>query len=994
MYNLLFGRVTIHVVALFFISLATVNFSSDSKSKEESAYQLVLQLMQAADYPKAFAECQRLISHTPEHELAYSRLPEIALQAGMVTEAVTFLQNSSAVSPKAAAYRLYALALTKSLQPKLTPIDHQQIIEASQRSIALAPTFIRPYPLLIEASLALGQKPQLETYLTNLAPDNAATYHALGYFYKVTGRYKEGVAAFEKALQLAPELLEALYEKGATILRSQRPETRPQGLAWGKELAARAETQNNAEQKIKALKLIGYAYSISDQPGEAVTHYLRGLRLAETNGELVLQAYFRSSLCSNFGDLDDYGKQLFVCRQALAMPFTKNKEYDLANIGVLYRRMGNTLAGIAAYEEALKLARQKNNQTPLMLALTNLGEAYADTEVKRYAESRTLLNEAYQLAVQLKDQERQCRALASLGLLAFRQNQYQQAINRQEKAVELARQGGYKYQEGRSLNSLGIAYAKMGQWEKALQTHHAAQRIGQEVAASRTVWLAHSGMADVYRQRQQPEQAKEQLRLAIQQLEKTRPKINEEENRIGFWQDKIKLYKDLVALLLNPAESHLANPNKRPSETEQAEAFHLIERGRARALLDLLAAPPTTAAGGVNTTGQDNPVQYQEAQPFLDEQTAILSYSLGEKASFLFVIERERLAVYRLASEAALNKHLSVLLKSAADPYQSEQKLNQFEASELYRLLILPAETQLAGKTHLIISADGVLQRLPFHILVKPPRPAASKASRPVPYLLRDFAVSYTPSVSSWVCLNKNFEAPVLFPKELAAFGDPAYSTETANQASLNPALLQSPLDALPFSRVEVNKIAALFPKEKVDLFLGTEANEQNVRAVSQSAQYRIIHFSAHATMNEAIPGYSALLLSSPLTTTLTADTGNDGILTANEILKLRLKAELVVLSACETGLGKDVKGEGLMGLMRSWLHAGTPSVVMSLWKIDDRATTDLMAKFYGYYLNGKQVNGHFIKLSKAQALQQAQLDMLEKNTDVYYWGSFVIAGR
>ncbi len=169
------------------------------------------------------------------------------------------------------------------------------------------------------------------------------------------------------------------------------------------------------------------------------------------------------------------------------------------------------------------------------------------------------------------------------------------------------------------------------------------------------------------------------------------------------------------------------------------------------------------------------------------------------------------------------------------------------------------------------------------------------------------------------------------------------------------------------------------------------------MKSAGEINQYRFVHFSVHGGINEAFPRLSGLLLSLPPGSKEESGSLNvgDGVLTAEEIMSLHLNAELVSLSACETGLGKLVNGEGLMGLMRAFIYAGTPSVAVSLWNVDDRATADLMEGFYRHLLQDRKQKGRDpLNLNKAEAMREAQLDAIREGSAPYYWASFVIEGH
>jgi len=313
-------------------------------------------------------------------------------------------------------------------------------------------------------------------------------------------------------------------------------------------------------------------------------------------------------------------------------------------------------------------------------------------------------------------------------------------------------------------------------------------------------------------------------------------------------------------------------------------------------------------------------------------------------------------------------------------------------------VLIQPAGDLLAGKRELIIIADDALHRLPFETLISPSIADAPVAVRSDyskwPYLIGQFAISYAPSMSALASLpdyHKETGAP---QKAFVAYADPNYDQQNT---PIIAAVVRSAGDGqqlklgrLLNSRDEVEGIAKLFAKDEADLYLEDSASEENVKVKDRLSQYRIVHFSAHGLVNERRPRFSGIVLSLPKMD----KEGNplseeDGLLSAYEIFNLKLNADLVVLSACQSGVGKEIKGEGMMGLMRAFMYAGTPSVVVSLWNVNDRSAADLMIRFYKHlWKPGAE------KLNKAEALRKAQLEVIEMGSKPYHWAPFILVGK
>jgi CHAT domain-containing protein len=238
-----------------------------------------------------------------------------------------------------------------------------------------------------------------------------------------------------------------------------------------------------------------------------------------------------------------------------------------------------------------------------------------------------------------------------------------------------------------------------------------------------------------------------------------------------------------------------------------------------------------------------------------------------------------------------------------------------------------------------------------------------------LPYLGKKYPLSYGQSASVYVTMIANRSGssskdPVA--KELVAFGDPVYGNK---------------FNRLEYSGKEIESIAALFPETLVKTYTREAATEENAKNEQMLSEYRYLHFATHGIVDETNPGSSGLVMSQE------NNMVEDGILRADEISGLALHASLVVLSACQTGMGKMIRGEGMIGLSRSFMYAGIPSVVMSLWSVSDQSTSILMKRFYENLL--------VKNVSKAQALHLARISMIreEQYAHPFFWAPFVLSG-
>jgi CHAT domain-containing protein len=361
------------------------------------------------------------------------------------------------------------------------------------------------------------------------------------------------------------------------------------------------------------------------------------------------------------------------------------------------------------------------------------------------------------------------------------------------------------------------------------------------------------------------------------------------------------------------------------------------------------------------------PLAAAETASLLDPGTALLSFVVGPHETLLFAISptaagRSRLDVLRLPIDEA---ELRSQITDFRELIRTQGSLTEVTAAanRLYRALLAPAEPLLGRAQRLLVIADGPLHRLPFAALV--PRIANGRAE----YLIERWAVHNVLSATVYAGLVQARAAPEA-RDALVAFGDPVYTSVSGQDAvrladaNLRSAIgITSGLSPLPFSRREVETIRDLFPGH-ASIFVGAAATEEEAKRQARGARY--LHFACHSVVDEDFPINSGLVLTVPAAP---RDGEDDGILQAWEIIdKVRLSARLVTLSACETGLGKDEAGEGLVGLTRAFLYSGAQSVLASLWAVSDESTAQLMKRIYGHLRSGTSV---------AEALRGAQVEML-----------------
>ncbi len=442
-----------------------------------------------------------------------------------------------------------------------------------------------------------------------------------------------------------------------------------------------------------------------------------------------------------------------------------------------------------------------------------------------------------------------------------------------------------------------------------------------------------------------------------------------------------------------------------PSLTLPAAAVRRLEGDLAAAEEDEkeLAAEVERRRPGRAEVRVTRPVALGEIQRLLDARTAFLEYFVGTEASYLFVVTSQGLTAHALPPRRDLESLVGRLVSAVQQESRLRGRHFAADAFELYRLLLLPAAAELTGRARLIVAPDGPLDALSFEALLTQAVPDAGLPRRDLPYLIRQRAVSYVPSASVLAQLLGERRPPVPGEGEaklFVGFGDPGAPGAGEAAAALDcagvaaraggaPGKARNAPDAgpsgwraLPAARGEVCRIAELFPAGRSAVFLGARATEESVKRSALVASARILHFAAHGLLDEQQPERSGLQLARG-----GAASREDGLLQVREVFNLELQADLVVLSACRSGLGKEVFGEGLIGMTRAFLYAGAASIVVSLWQVDDDSTSGLMVHFYRHLLDTGD---------RVEALRQAKLDLLDGSpySHPYFWAPFILIGR
>ena len=470
-------------------------------------------------------------------------------------------------------------------------------------------------------------------------------------------------------------------------------------------------------------------------------------------------------------------------------------------------------------------------------------------------------------------------------------------------------------------------------------------------------------------------------------------------------------------------------PKRKPSELE-------AELDKLQTEFDNIENQIRTASPRYASLTATKPLTLAEVQQkVLDDQTVLLEYTLGNENSYLWAVSKNEVMLYKLPARAAVEKLATDLraqlipaklqrrivgidvmadsqrgLGVSATPFAEEAAAFVPASNALYKTVVEPAASVI-GTKRLLISADGALNYVPFEALVKSPE---SLDYSSLPYLIKSNEIVYAPSASVIGAIRQQQKARAAGP--ILVLADPVFNsadtrakgaTVSANASDTRGLGIQSaltdvtgqdskapesakmqglPLARLAGTRAEAEQIVKLakLSGTHADIWLDLEASEDNVDTKDVS-KYRILHIATHGLLNAERPQFTGLVLS------LIGNKSEDGFLRTDEVFNLKLGSPLVMLSACETGLGKEKRGEGVMGLTRAFMYAGAPTVGVSLWSVADKSTADLMSDFYKRLLTPGATGAG----SPSTAMRDAQLAMIagKKYSAPFYWAPFVLIG-
>jgi CHAT domain-containing protein/predicted negative regulator of RcsB-dependent stress response len=838
------------------------------------------------------------------------------------------------------------------------------------------------------------------------------------------------------------------------------------------------------------LNNIGLAYRLLGETQKALEKYNESLPIRQAMGDRKGESVTLHNLGWVYASLGEMQKALDKFNEALlikrAIGDRPGEAITLSNIGEVYRSLGEMQKALEKYNEALPLRRMMGDRSGMAATLTGIGEVYRS--LGEWQKALEKYNEALPLRQMVGDRIGMADTLTGIGATYRSLGEMQKALEKYNEALPLSQMVGNRGGMADTLSNIGEVYRLLGETQKALEKYNEAMLIIRAIGARRGEAQTLLRIAQAEQKRGNLTQARQSLEQAINIIESVRADISSQELRASYFASRQEFYQSYIDVLM---QMQRQNPNA----AFDSLALEVSERARARSLLELLTESRADIRQGVDGSllererylrqllnakaaaqfallkRKHTPAQAEAAakeiasltteyedvraqirarspryaaltqpqplvlaeiqQQVLDPDTLLLEYSLGEEASYLFVVTQTSITSHQLPKraeiEAATRRVYELLTAPQPQPGDTEAKRQArikdagagywTQAAALSRMLLGPVASQL-GKKRLAIVADGALQYIPFAALPSPSPgndEGRNSGAEPQPLFVEHEIVSL-PSASTLATLRRETAGRKPAEKSLAVLADPVFTDDDtrvrrnvgkagAKEKTRSADSDETDIDSLKMTRSgqetgvigaegafgrllstrrEAAAILALVPERERMQALDFQASRTTALR-PELGEYRIVHFATHGLLNNIHPELSGIVLS------LVDEAGHqqDGFLRLQDIYNLKLPAELVVLSACQTGLGKEIKGEGLIGLTRGFMYAGAPRVVASLWKVDDRATSELMKRFYQGLLGPEA-------LRPAGALRQAQLSIWKQKQwrEPYYWAAFLLQGE
>ena len=769
------------------------------------------------------------------------------------------------------------------------------------------------------------------------------------------------------------------------------------------------------------------------------------LNLAKLKKDKVAETRALHAIGSTLYDLGEFQQSLDILVQVVEnWRKLKIRRYEMVaidRIADVWFDVGEYEKAIAAYIEIKNISLEINSRIDQAISLTNIGNSYLQQNQPEKAIG--YYSQSLPVYIEMKVPVFEAEVLNFIGRAYFALNKYETATEYFQKALELAKKKNFRDDIARNLFDLGKTSKASGNFAAAYDYLTKANSLAREIDAQKLTVQVSYHLAIVESESGELDTAISHLEDGLKITEKIRGELRNKQLRTSYFstvQNIYELYTDLL----------IERSRKNNNAADAALALEMSESSRSRSLVELLQEASVEFRQNVDakliekekdlndeinakylsrerllnrSTKQEKineinteinnlqieldklnlqirrenpryanltnstPLSAKEIQNLLDDETVLLEYKLGGKRSFLWLVTHDSINVFELPKREEIESNARRFYDLTVSDKKEDENERQLLSAKLSDVLLSKVKTKTTGK-RLVVVAEGILQYLPFSALQNDKN-----------YLTDTNEIVILPSATVLAQLRENQNIAKQTDKTIAIFADPVFDGQDSRISKKqnsepdiqNIALTKNlrdfkfgeTLPRLLASREEARNISQFVDDKNASVRLGFDAKLGNIENADLSG-YRILHFATHGLLNTSRPELSGLVFS------LYDENGRtqDGFLSLNDVYNLDISSDLVVLSACQTALGKDVRGEGLIGISRGFLYAGSQRIVASLWKVDDSATAEFMKLFYKNHLEKK--------MSASAALRQAKIEMkkIPRYKSPYYWSAFTLLGE
>jgi CHAT domain-containing protein/Tfp pilus assembly protein PilF len=791
------------------------------------------------------------------------------------------------------------------------------------------------------------------------------------------------------------------------------------------------------EHEVKCLRQLSITYWTTSNIHEYFSLNKQALEIARILNHRIEEGRCLQNIGVFYWKIDNYSQAINFFEKALSVAKqleNKRMTADYLNlIGISYRSIGNYSKSLDYLTKAQYKAIEINDDYLLSLILNNMGNVFRDRALflankNDFYQALKHHEESLMIAKRNKDLKTQIEVLNNLGIVHTDLENYYQALEYFQSGYQKAEEIQDLRSIGMILNNMGIVHFNKGNYEESTKYYQKAIDLAQELEGGQILWEAFFELGNAYAKQDKIFEALKNYKNSIRIIENIRSQIKLEELKASYLgsDKRIEAYQNLIHMLVTLHESDNGVGYDR-------EAFNFLERAKARSFLDSLEVAQVDISLGINfklknrekeimseisniynsllvteLSTEDKEKLHQELtekeneletlkreirskspdyadlrypkiitiketqQKLLNSKTAFIAYIVGDENSYGFAITKNNIKIFPIPVKTELQK----LITSHIQVITDKDSKNFDSGKELFQILVHPGLDKKIKK--IIFIPDDILHFLPFETLIT--------RQNEDHWLIEDYKVAYTPSISSYrEITQRKGKNKTRQRSKILAFGDPDFGPTESETNEID--IFQNFYSTnafnfyrLKYSGIEIERISSLFKQKRAEVYVRGEATEEQLKNLRLD-DYKIIHFATHSLIDDKKPTRSSIVLS------LNEDTVEDGFVQMREIYNLNLNADLITLSACQTGLGQFIRGEGIEGLNRAFFFAGSSAVLMSLWAVNDQATYQLMERFYTHLRSSKQI---------ASSLQKAKLEMIDSDmvSHPYYWAGFIVSGK